>query len=480
VPARLLQMYARMCAWEKMKMRSLGLLRVAPTEFQQAVGRVRSIVVATCAAVALAALAACAPTTKGPSLPPPMRTTTPPASTTSPVAEQTKLVPSRGTRPVAPPADGLARVALLLPLSGPSAGVGEALLDASQMALFDVADGAMVLQVYDTRGTPEETVKVTEKAISEGAQLILGPVFAADARAAAPIAAAHGINIVTFSTDPTIAGQNVFVLGFLVQEQVREIVTYARSQGRARFALLAPESAYGQAVTEAFNRIVPAQGGQITRVGSYAANGSNLDPVLKTLTNFDQRKRALAVERSRLSAKGDTAALKALEQNDSFGDVDFDALLLPDQGVRLTRAASLLSFYDVDLARTQLLGTLLWNTPNLGQEPALVGGQYPAPAPEGNRKFQGRYRDIFGHAPLTIASHGYDAVALAAALARSGMDQPFSFAALTSPSGFAGVDGIFRFMPDGLSERGFAIMQVTKDGPILVRDGVTSFVGAGL
>jgi ABC-type branched-subunit amino acid transport system substrate-binding protein len=433
------------------------------------------------AAVALAAtLTACAETAKRPILAPPMRTTTPPSSVASPIAEQTKLVPSRGALPVVPSDGGLARVALLLPLSGPSASVGEALLDAAQMALFDVADGALVLQVYDSHGTPEETAKTAEKAIAEGAQLILGPVFAADARAAAPVAAAHGVNIVTFSTDSTVAAQNVFVLGFLVQEQVREIVSYARSQGHTRFALLAPETAYGEAVTDAFNRIVPAHGGQIVHAGSYAANGDNLESVMKQITNFDQRKRALGAERARLSAKGDTATLKTLEQNDSFGDVDFDALLLPDQGARLTRAANLLSFYDVDLGRVQLLGTLLWNMPNVGQEPALVGGLFPAPSPEGNHKFQARYREIFGHAPLTIASHGYDAVALAAALARSGMAQPFSSAALTSPSGFAGVDGIFRFLPDGLSERSFAIMQVTKDGPVLVHDGATTFTGAGL
>jgi len=411
-----------------------------------------------------------------------MRTTVPAAKAPSGVPKNQELVPTPAAPGAAVTTAGLSRVALLLPLSGPSANTGEALLDAAEMALFDIGDSHLVLQVYNTNGTPPETAAAAMKAVSEGAQLILGPVFAADAKAAAGPAAADGVNIVTFSTDPSVAGGNVFVLGFLVQEQVREIVTFARSQGHTRFAVLAPDSAYGQAVVDAFRTIVPVQGGQISRVGMYAPDGSNLEQVVKEITDFDQRKRALAVQKAKLAGKTDDAsvqALKNLAQTEATGDVDFDAILLPDQGTRLTRAATLLPYYDVDPNKVQLLGTLLWNTPNLGQEAAMVGGMYPAPSPEGNQKFIARYRDLYGHAPPTIASHGYDAVALAAALARSGMARPFAVDTLTSPSGFSGVDGIFRFLPNGLSQRSFAIMQVTRDGPVLVQAGASTFAGTG-
>ncbi|TAK98188.1 MAG: penicillin-binding protein activator [Rhodospirillaceae bacterium] len=442
---------------------------------------IRTIVAA---AVVGVALASCAASTSPSSIAgAPLRTTVPAAkSAPSPVPVNQALIPAPAAPSPVAPTIGLARVAILLPLTGPSAPIGEALLDAAEMALFDAGDEHLILQVYNTGGTPEETAKVAAKAIADGAQIILGPVFAADAKAASPVAMANGVNIVTFSTDPTIAGGNVFELGFLVQEQVREIVTFARSQGHTRFAVLAPESAYGQAAVDAFRTIVPAQGGQISRVGVYAADGSNLEDVVKEITNFEQRKRALAAEKARLAGKTDDAsqqALKNLAQQDTFGDVDFDAILLPDQGTRLTRAATLLPYYDVDPNRVQLLGTLLWNTPNLGQEPAMVGGMYPSPSPEGNQKFMSRYRDLYGHPPPTIASHGYDAVALAAALARSGIARPFAAESLTSPSGFAGVDGIFRFLPNGLSERSFAVMQVTHDGPVLVQAGASTFTGAG-
>jgi ABC-type branched-subunit amino acid transport system substrate-binding protein len=369
----------------------------------------------------------------------------------------------------------------LVPLSGPSAGLGQALLNAAEMALYDIADDHFVLQVYDTEATPEAAARSTARAIAEGAQIILGPVFAADAKAAGDVAAASGVNVVTFSTDPSIARPNVFVLGFLAREQVRQIVGYATSQGHRHFAVLAPDSAYGNAVVADFKEAVTASGGDVTRVGTYSASGSDLEEVIKQVTDYDARKRAGHVERAQLAGKTDDASqaeLKRLDQTETAGDVDFDAILLPEQGPQLSHAAALLTYFDVDPAHVQLLGTMLWNTPSLGREPSLVGGEFPAPAPDENHQFEARYRDLYGHAPPTLASHGYDAVALAAALAHSNVARPFAVDTLTASSGFSGVDGIFRFLPNGLSQRGFAILQVSRDGVAVVQPAPTTFQGA--
>jgi branched-chain amino acid transport system substrate-binding protein len=385
-----------------------------------------------------------------------------------------EIMPSRPS----PDANGLVRVGLLVPLSGASAPVGTALLNAAQMALFDVADDRFVLQAYDTKGTPEGAAAASNMALSHGVQLILGPLFSAEAKAIAPQANAAGVNVVTFSTDPAIAGPRVFVMGFLVQEQVRQIVNYARNEGHKRFAVLAPDSAYGQSVVEAFQQMVPARGGEIAHVAFYQADGKNLSDVVKRLGAYDERQQALALQKAELAGKQDEIsqlALKRLEMLDTIGEVDFDAILLPDQGARLTQAASLLPFYDIDPGRVQLFGTLLWNTPGLGRESALVGGIYPAPPAESTGQFFARYRDLYGQGAPSIATHGYDAVALAAVLARSAPTNAFTAEGITAATGFAGIDGIFRFLPSGLSQRGFAIMQVTREGAIQLQPGPATF-----
>jgi branched-chain amino acid transport system substrate-binding protein len=383
-----------------------------------------------------------------------------------------------GTPRRAAATDAPVRVGLLVPLSGPAQPTGQGILNAAQLALFEMGDERLVLQVYDTQGTPEGASAAVSKAVSQGVQLILGPVFAAEVKAVTPQAQAAGLNVVAFSTDPTVAGNNVFVLSFLVEAQVREMVAYARSKGLSRFAVLAPDTVYGQTVAETVRAIVPAGGGEVKQVVYFDPSGNNLEDVVRRLADYETRKSALSKERNSLSGRQDEVsllALKRLEQLETLGEVDFDAIFIPEQGARLTQAATLLPFFDIDTSRVQLLGTMLWSTRGLGREPALLGGLYPAPAPESSRDFAARYRQSFGSAPGPLANHGYDAVALAAVLTRTGSADPFRAGALTDTSGFSGVDGIFRFRPTGLSERSFAIMQITREGSEVVRAAPTAF-----
>ncbi len=398
----------------------------------------------------------------------------------SPLIGSTQTVPTPSGRQVRPRTDasGLVRVGLLAPLSGTSAPTGQGILNAAQMALFEIADEHLVLQVYDTKGTPEGAIEAATKALNEGAQLFLGPLFAGEVKAITPYAQAAGVNIIGFTTDPSVQAPNVFVLGFLVEAQVREVLAYARSQGRERFAVLAPENVYGQSVVDSLNTLVPAMGGTISRITYFNPNGNDLEDVVRRFADFDKRKAALQAERNTLSASTDEVsqlALKRLEQQETLGDVDFDAVFIPESGGRLIQVANLLPFYDIDTTRVQLMGTMLWATRGLGRESAMVGGIYPAPAQEPNRDFAQRYRQTFGGTPPALANHGYDAVALAAVLVRSGSADPFRPEAIADPAGFSGVDGIFRFRANGLSERGFAIMQITRDGADVARPAPKDF-----
>ncbi len=411
----------------------------------------------------------------------PAALTAPAVRADGPALSPNQLIPGLASGAPLPGADGLTRVGLLVPLTGPSAPIGEALLNAAQMALFDVGDERFVLQVYDTQGVPAGAQAAASLAISQGAQLLLGPLFSAEVTAAAPDAAAAGVNIIAFSTDPAVANGRVFVLGFLVDEQVRHIIEYAGAQGHRTFAVLAPNSAYGKAVVDAMARYVPRTGGLISDVAYYDPSGSDLSAVVRQLADFDQRRADLEAQKAKLEGKEDGLSqltYDRLDLLDTVGDVTFDAILVPEQGVRLTQAATLLPFFDVDPGRVQLLGTMLWNTPGLGREPVMVGGLYPAPPPDSARRFNERYRALYGQSPPSISTHGYDAVALAAILAQSGMAAPFSAEAITAASGFAGIDGIFRFTPDGLAQRGFAIMEVTRDGTVAVHPAPTVFDAA--
>lgn len=389
---------------------------------------------------------------------PPHAATAPTARRDEPPPPATPLPEAMAQQPgspaLVPPGDGQTvvvggpdvatepvRVALLLPLSGPSAGIGEAMLNSAELALFETAGDTLVLQPYDTHGTPDGAASAAATAIQQGVRMIIGPVFSASVKAVAPQARNAGVSILSFSTDPTAAGDGVYLTGFLLRQQVQRVVMFARGRGLERFAVLAPSTEYGRAVVAAMREAVTASGGTMADMQYY-------DP----------------------QAQDQTAPVRHLAKGGSF-----DAVMIADKGPRLKALASLLPYYDVDMQKVRLLGTQVWADTDFRNDPNLVGGWFATPSDPLQRAFVDRYRKLFGTAPPPNSSLAYDAVALAGALARAPEGPNFSPAALTSEVGFSGVDGIFRLRPDGLAERGLAVMEVTPDGPAEISPAPTTF-----
>jgi branched-chain amino acid transport system substrate-binding protein len=383
--------------------------------------------------------------------------------------------------PGEPLGTGKARVALLLPLSGSNAPLGQALLNAAELALFASETDAVELLPRDTEGAGGAAAAAAA-AIGDGAELILGPIFAATVAEVAPVARARNIPVIAFSNDVAVAGDGIFVMGFTPEDQINRVVSYARSRGVQRFAALVPDSTFGTRAADALQKAVTNYGGRVTRVARYTSTDNDaLAPVVRRLADYDARRAALRANRQTLASKGDEAskaALRRLEGVDTSGDPDFDALLIPEGGARLRAIAPLLSFYDIDTRRVRPLGTFDWNDPLTETEPALAGGWYPVPPPDARRQFESTYKGAFAAAPPRIASLAFDATLLAATLARTDAvpgQARFARERLTQPNGFAGADGIFRLQPDGSAERGLAVMEVHLRASQLVSPAPTTF-----
>lgn len=370
-------------------------------------------------------------------------------------------------------------MALLLPLSGDFSGLGAALLHAAELALFDVADARFVLIPVDTLGTPEGARAAMERAMDERASLVLGPLLSGSAAAIKERAAGAGITVISFSTDPAVAGGGVFVMGFLAQQQVERLVAFAIGQGLFRFAVLAPDNAYGRSVAAETERVARESFAQVTRISFYDPEKADISATARRFALYDERRRTLLQVRKELKELGDVdslAELERLKKADTYGDVDFDAVLLPEGGDRLRMVSSLLSFYDVDPDIVRYLGTGQWDDATLRGEPALRGGWFSAPAPsEARAAFEARFEESFAAPPPRIATLAYDAVALAAVLARGPGSANYAYYALTTENGFLGIDGIFRFRADGRVERGLAVLEVRRKDFRLISPSPTSF-----
>ncbi|MCC3304087.1 penicillin-binding protein activator [Sneathiella sp. HT1-7] len=377
------------------------------------------------------------------------------------------------------------KIAILLPLSGPTAAVGNDLLRAANIALFDLGNGQLELLPLDTKGTPRGAESAAAEALVSGAELILGPLFSSSVATVRPLARERGVNVITFSTDTTVAGDGVYVMGLTVGQQIKRAMEFAYRQGLFNFAVLAPNSPYGDAVVKNVTETSTALGLSLDRTVRYPtdvpAGSQDLHEIAKILGDYGLRQKQLEKEIELYAAKEDAeskAYVKRLEKLDTFGEVTFDALIIPEGGARLKELASLVSYYDVDPEVVQFIGTGLWEDPSLSAEPALVGGWFSAPAPEKAAAFQKRFTELYGYQPSRIASLAYDAMALAGVMALDPADIRFSRDAIENPSGFTGYDGIFRFPENGIAERGLAVLEVGPKKQLVLEPEPESFAPA--
>ena len=382
----------------------------------------RRLCAALCVAAAAVALAACAGTSE-------YFSSAPPPATPPPAA-------SIGV--------GQVRVGLILPLSAQgNAGIAaQSMKNAAEMALTEFKNPNIQLLVKDDGGTPQGAQAGAQQAITEGAEIIIGPLFAEAVSAVGAVARPRGIPVIAFSTDVSVAARGVYLLSFLPETDVKRIVDYAISRGKRSFAALLPDSAYGAVVEAAFQQEVSRRGGRIVVLEKYPLDPGKLaEPVQR-----------VAQAASRV-----------------------DSIFIPDGADAVPQVVQSLAASGVNLKRVQLLGTGLWDDPRVFSTPALDGGWYAAPESSGFRNFSARYRSRFGQDPVRTATLAYDAVALVAALVKTQGAQRFSEQVLTNSSGFGGIDGVFRFRPDGTNERGLAVLRVSPAGGQAVSPAPKSF-----
>ncbi len=371
----------------------------------------------------------------------------------------------QGTRPT--------RIAILLPFSADDPGVQRAangLRDAAQLGLFEVRRDELVLIPKDTRGTPEGAAVAAQEALAEGAELIIGPLFAGSVSAVGQIAQPRGVPVVGFSTDRQIAQPGVYLLSFQVEEEVSRVVGFAASQELTTFAALVPRNPYGERIRGSLEQLVLENNGNLRHMIAYDPLADDFRSQVRQLAEYASRRSALEQQRRALSVREDSAsrrALQRLQDAETWGPVSFQAVMLPAGGTTLRNLAATLPYYDIDNRTVRFLGTGLWDDPSLWKEQALQGGWFAAPPPEARTDFERLFQETFGYMPPRIASLGYDAVTLAAALSDGPAGERFNRQRLTNPNGFAGIDGIFRFRSDGSAERGLAVLEI-RDGSVTV------------
>ncbi len=355
--------------------------------------------------------------------------------------------PSTPSQPATNIGQGQVKVALILPLSATgNAGVAaQSMRNAAEMALAEFNNPDIQLLVKDDAGSAPGAQQAAQQAVDEGAEIILGPLFALTVGPVGQIARARKIPVIAFSTDANVASRGVYLLSFLPESDVDRIIGYAAGQGKRAFAALVPDNAYGTVAEAAFKQAVARRNSRVIAVERYPLDRNQMQGPVRTMA---------------------AAAARA------------DAIFIPDGADAVPSVVQGLISNGLDTKKVQLLGTGLWEDAQIFANPQLDGAWYAGPDSAGFKGFAARYKTKYGNDPVRTASLTYDAVALVAALTKTQGNQRFSEEILTNASGFTGIDGLFRFRPDGTSQRGLSVMRVTPGGGQVISPPPKAFGGS--
>ena len=336
---------------------------------------------------------------------------------------------------------GPVRVALILPLTqnGAPSPIGASMRNGAQLAVEESGANDITMMVLDDHGTPDGAAQAAQGAIGAGAEIVLGPLLAADVREVGRVAKSANRPVIAFSTDEGAAQPGVYLLSFLIESYADKAAEFAVSKGKKNFAILAPQSDYANVAVGEFQQAAQKLGARIATVARYPAGQPQVGV-----------------------------------QELAGAPGGYDALFIPEQADGMPAVATALQGGGV---KTQILGTGVWNDPRVLRLPALQGAWFAAPDNAGFNAFAQRYKARFNADPLRLASLSYDAASLVAALARTQGAQRFSTQVLTNPSGFNGVDGVFRFRPEGPNERGLAVMQISGGMATVLSPAAQRFTG---
>lgn len=336
------------------------------------------------------------------------------------------------------------RIALLLPTGGygEPAQISRSMKQAAELALFEANNPAIQLIHKDDGGTAVGAARATETAISEGAEIILGPLLSQSVSGAAPVARQAQIPILAFSNDPHVAQPGVYLMSFMAGQEVRRVVAYAASKGKRRFAAMIPATAYGQTVEPAFRKAIAESGSEVVASETYEPNSSSI---------------LAASQRIAEAISAAEAAGRPVE-----------ALFVPASPDTIGQLGPMLAYSGIDTSKVKLIGTSAWDQPAVTRDERLIGGWYAAADPAAFATFSEKFQKTFGTPPTRLASLAYDAMGVALELTKLPAPGRFALDRITRAEGFTGVDGPVRFTANGVSERSLAVLEIEKYKSVVI------------
>lgn len=363
------------------------------------------------------------------------------------------------------------RVGLLLPMKGQNYRIGKSLLNAIHLALYKTQNKNIKIFVRDTSSI-EGVTKAYYEFLDLNIDIILGPVFSDKVNELKSLSSSNKIQTITFSNNLNIANQNIFISGLTLKDEIKSIINYAENNNLKKFAIIAPENIYGNTIIQHFEYSTLNKDISILSKVFFDPKNPDFYEVAKLISDYENRSQNLLDKIELLKKENSEKSkkeIKALQRNDTYGDLQFDSLYIAVESFQqLSLLSSTLPYYDVDPKKIQYFGTSLWNKDAIIKEPGLNNSIFVSLEKDKTKIFNDLYQTLYNEVPHPIAIYGFDAVGIISSL--NNQNLKINNENILSEMGFSGLTGMFKFKEDGIVERKLALYRIKNEKIIKIKN----------
>lgn len=366
----------------------------------------------------------------------------------------------------------VANITVLLPMNGPAKTVGNDIKTSIESAFLRKTKPNIKMSFYDLSGDPATRIGVMQTAINENPDIVIGPLFAEDAKTMRDIKPDE-LPVLSFTSDIGALGNGVMTVNLLPVQSIETVINQMQNDGAKDFIILAPNDKSGQLMASVANQAADLYNLHLSGLFYYASNNSDsIKDTAMRASLYNARNAANTRAREILSdiltkenitgeTRGNLAKqLEKISRTETTGKLPYDAILLLGNGEDSKALMSFLRYYGVGNREVAFYGTTLWQDADIASDFSMIGAKYTA-LPEISENFINLYNTVAGKNPNHLTAFGYDAVNLALGMLFSPKSEP---AYLFDPNGYVGAGGIFRLQPSGISERALRIMTLNGSG----------------
>jgi branched-chain amino acid transport system substrate-binding protein len=356
------------------------------------------------------------------------------------------------------------KIALFLPFSGKNKELGWHLYNSAVLSLFDNdLNNNLELVLIDSGETPQEAAKAFKEVVKQNIKIVVGPVFSTSVEAIEQDVKDNNIVAISLSNNPKLVNKTtqqggIFLAGIMPEAQIEKIVTYAIDQQKASFAVIAPNNQYGLIMTDLLKKTAKRKDAEFITSEFYEANAKDFKGIAQRIVS------AFKVP-SHLAQGNKPKKDLALKDSDRIYP---KIIFIPESGKLLPKILEEIKAANTDEREFQIVGSSQWDDVSTLTDPNLVGAWISAPENNKFHTFEQSYFQTYNKFPPRITSIVYDSVAVISDLVEKKQGVKLEISDFTAYStwpknGFQGIDGLFRFLPNGLVQRNLAMLQVKKD-----------------